>query len=132
MAGVLGVFVEDPNEAKAPDPRPNAEEAPTVGEVTLVAVAGEVVLKGLDLPWEDVSPPKRRLEGNARGESCFAVSLLLFEAEVDKDSLLELRKAQFSHRAIWTGFWLVCSYFDRRCHRLSIYNFLCTGDCYWS
>ena len=24
------------------------------------------------------------------------------------------------------GVSLICSYFDRRCHRLSIYNFLCT------
>ena len=94
MAGVFGVFTEEPKEAKAPDPRPKAEDAPAVGEVTLVAVAGEVVLKGLDLPWDEVSPPNRRLEGNARGESCFAASLLLFETEVDKDSLLELRKAQ--------------------------------------
>ena len=99
MAGVLGVFVEEPNEAKAPDPRPKAEDAPAVGEATLVAVAGEVVLKGLGLPWEEVSPPKRRLEGNARGESCFAASLLLFEVEVVKDSLLELRKAQCQSRS---------------------------------
>ena len=33
--GVLGVLFEEPNEANAPDPSPNAEEAPTVGDATL-------------------------------------------------------------------------------------------------
>ena len=47
--GVLGVFVAEPKDAKAPDPRPNAEDAPTVGEAT-AALADDVrELNGLAL-----------------------------------------------------------------------------------
>ena len=53
LPGVLGVF--DPNDAKAPDPRLKAEEA-AEGEF----VAGvDRVLKGLDLPCEELSPNRR-------------------------------------------------------------------------
>jgi hypothetical protein len=57
----FGAFAE-PNEAKAPEPRPNALEAPAVGD-DMPAVGEGSALKGFDFPpWEDVSPPKR-LEG---------------------------------------------------------------------
>jgi len=59
VPGVLGVFPEDPNDAKAPEPSPNAEDAPLVGEATLVVVNGAMPLKGLDLLLKDPSPPKR-------------------------------------------------------------------------
>jgi hypothetical protein len=63
LPGVLGVFAEDPNEAKAPDPRPKAEEA-AEGEL----VEGvERLLKGLDLLCEEVSPNLRPVYD--RGES---------------------------------------------------------------
>ena len=52
--GVFGPFVE-PNDANAPDPKPNALDAPVVGEATLV-VEGDKVLKGFLVPCEDVSP----------------------------------------------------------------------------
>lgn len=61
VPGVLGVFAEDPNDAKAPDPRPKAEEAPLVGETALVVVKGAMPLKGLDLLLKDPSPPPKRL-----------------------------------------------------------------------
>ena len=49
MPGVLGTLFEVPKDAKAPEPRPNAEEAPAVGDAT--AVLEDVMeLKGLDLP----------------------------------------------------------------------------------
>lgn len=50
--GVFGVF-EDPNEANAPDPRPNAFDAPAVGD-EMVEV--ESVLKGFLVLCEEVSP----------------------------------------------------------------------------
>ena len=53
LPGVLGVF--DPKDAKAPDPRLKAEEA-AEGEF----VEGvDKVLKGLDLPCEELSPNRR-------------------------------------------------------------------------
>ena len=59
VPGVFGVLPDDPNEAKAPEPSPNAEEAPLVGEATLVVVTGAMPLKGLDLLLNDPSPPNR-------------------------------------------------------------------------
>lgn len=58
-AGVFGVFADDPKDANAPDPSPKAEEAPEVGEVMLGADKGAIELKGLDLPLDELSPPKR-------------------------------------------------------------------------
>lgn len=63
LPGVLGVFAEDPKEAKAPDPRPKAEEAAEGEPVEGV----ERLLKGLDLPCEEVSPNLRLVYD--RGES---------------------------------------------------------------
>lgn len=59
VPGVLGVFPVDPKDAKAPEPSPKAEEAPFVGDATLVVVKGEIPLNGLDLLLKDPSPPKR-------------------------------------------------------------------------
>jgi len=52
--GVFGVF-EDPKDAKAPDPKPNALAAPAVGEARELA-EGDIALKGFLLLWEDESP----------------------------------------------------------------------------
>lgn len=59
VPGVFGVLAEDPKDANAPDPSPNAEDAPVVGEATVVVVKGEMPLNGLDLPLAEPSPPKR-------------------------------------------------------------------------
>ena len=59
VPGVFGVFPDDPKEAKAPEPSPNADEAPLVGEAMLVVVTGAMALKGFDLLLKDPSPPKR-------------------------------------------------------------------------
>lgn len=88
VPGVLGVLAVDPKDAKAPDPSPKAEDAPLVGEATLVVVKGEMLLKGF-LPLFAVSPPKRLIAENGRG-SCLEVSLSPFVFEVDKESLPEL------------------------------------------
>lgn len=48
----LGVLA-DPNDAKAPDPKPNALEAPFVGDTS----PPPGVLKGLDLTCAELSPP---------------------------------------------------------------------------
>ena len=57
--GDLGVLAEAlPNDAKAPEPRPKALDAPPVGDAS--APPGVVVaLKGLDFPCEELSPPNR-------------------------------------------------------------------------
>ena len=59
VRGVLGVFPDDPNDAKAPEPRPNAEDAPLVGDATLVVVSGAIPFNGLVLLLKEPSPPKR-------------------------------------------------------------------------
>jgi hypothetical protein len=90
--GVLGVFAEDPKDANAPEPNPNAEDAPFgVGEEILVVLSGDIPLNGFDLPPLALSPPNRFPDGNARGNSILLRSLLLLiELEVDRESLLEL------------------------------------------
>jgi hypothetical protein len=52
--GVFGVFVA-PKDANAPDPRPNALDAPAVGE-TREVVEGDMAPKGVLLLWDEVSP----------------------------------------------------------------------------
>lgn len=47
--GVLGVLADEPKDAKAPDPSPKAEEAPLVGDATLVVVRGATLVNGLVL-----------------------------------------------------------------------------------
>ena len=118
VPGVLGFFAEEPKEANAPDPRPKADDAPAVGEDMLVVVKGGMLLKGLDLPCEDVSPPKRFAEGNARGVSVFGLSLLLLGLEVVNDSLPELAIQESVNSR--HGREEATTYFDLRCHRLSI------------
>jgi hypothetical protein len=80
--GVLGA----PNEAKAPEPRPNADEALVEGEET-PADSGEIALKGFERPWE-LSGPKR-LDG--RGRSTRATSLPSVP-DMDRDNLEELER----------------------------------------
>jgi hypothetical protein len=48
LPGVFGVLVDPPKDAKAPDPRPNALDAPAVGDG--IAAAGDMALNGLGLP----------------------------------------------------------------------------------
>jgi len=52
--GVFGVL-EEPKEANAPDPRPNALAAPAVGEARELG-EGDTALKGFLLLCEEVSP----------------------------------------------------------------------------
>lgn len=52
--GVLGVL-DVPKEAKAPDPRPNALDAPAAGE-EIVADDGVARLKGFLLLCDELSP----------------------------------------------------------------------------
>ena len=63
VPGVLGVFAEDPKDAKAPDPRPNADEAPLVGEAVVVVVKGAMPLNGLGLLLKGPSAPPKRFAG---------------------------------------------------------------------
>ena len=77
--GVLGA----PKDAKAPDPRPNADEAFVDGEDT-PPERGDRALKGFDRPWE-LSGPKRFV----RGISTLAPSLPSVPV-IDRDNLEEL------------------------------------------
>ena len=90
VLGVLGVFTEEPKDAKAPEPRPKAEEAPELGEDMFVD-SGEIALNGFDLPWEGLSPPKRLVDEKARGESILLL-LLTSEVFVEMEGLLVLPK----------------------------------------
>ena len=66
VPGVRGVLFVEPNEAKAPEPSPNAEDAPVVGVVVLLALKGAMLLKGFVLPPLALSGPNRLAEGKAR------------------------------------------------------------------
>jgi hypothetical protein len=57
VPGVLGVLLADPKAAKAPEPRLKAFEAPPVGDDIPAVVKGAMLLKGLDLPPCELSPP---------------------------------------------------------------------------
>jgi hypothetical protein len=74
-----------PKEAKAPDPRPKADEAFVDGEETPVDI-GDMALKGFERPWE-LSGPKRLDE---RGRSTRAPSLPSVP-DMERDNLEELR-----------------------------------------
>lgn len=63
VPGVLGVFAEDPKDAKAPDPRPKADEAPLVGDAVFVVVNGAMPLNGLGLLLKGPSAPPKRFAG---------------------------------------------------------------------
>ena len=66
VPGVRGVLFVEPKDAKAPDPSPNAEDAPVVGVVVLLALKGAMLLKGFVLPPLALSGPNRLAEGKAR------------------------------------------------------------------
>ena len=66
VPGVLGVLFADPNEANAPEPRPNAVWPEVVGEERPVAAMGDRALKGLRPPCDDESPPKRLVAEKVR------------------------------------------------------------------
>ena len=89
VPGVLGVFAEDPKDAKAPDPSPKADDAPLVGEATVLVVKGAMPLKGV-LPLAVPSPPNRFVAEYGRDESGLEFSLLPLVLDVDRESLLEL------------------------------------------
>lgn len=59
VPGVFGVFVAEPKEAKAPEPKPKADDAVEFGDATLEVLKGAIVLNALPRPWEELSPPKR-------------------------------------------------------------------------
>jgi len=95
--GVFGVL-EAPKDANAPDPRPNALEAPVVGEAREV-VEGDMALKGFLLLCDEVSPFLRPNVYFGVGLSVEGSAPFVDGAPVDKESLL---------------------LFERRVHRLSI------------
>lgn len=90
LPGVFGVLAADPNDAKAPDPRPKALEPPVVGEFKPGPVRGEIALNGFARPpWDDVSPPKRFEVENVRVGGSF---LSPWWSDMDRDSLLVLER----------------------------------------
>lgn len=88
VPGVFGVFVAEPKDANAPDPRPNADEPPVVGDASPPGVRGEIALKGF-LPPCDESPPYRFVAEKVR---CGASGLSPWasECDIDRESLLVL------------------------------------------
>lgn len=91
VPGVFGVLAEDPKDAKAPEPRPKADEAPELGEGTLVD-SGDIPLNGFDLPCEELSPPNRLVDGNVRGESILLL-LLVSGLLVEMEGLVALERS---------------------------------------
>ena len=88
VPGVFGVLAADPKDANAPEPRPNAEEPPVVGEARPPGVNGETPLKGF-LPPCDESPANRFAAEKVRwGWSGFSVGCS--ECDIDRESLLVL------------------------------------------
>ena len=59
VPGVRGVLPEAPKDANAPEPNPNAEDAPLPGDVTPEVVKGVMPLNGLLLLLKEPSPPNR-------------------------------------------------------------------------
>lgn len=118
-----GVFTSDeppgvfgaPNEAKAPDPSPKAEEALVDGEET-PPDSGDIALKGFERPWE-LSGPNRLDE---RGRSTRAPSLPS-APDMDRDNLEELNKEEEDDDQLWIpldprG----AAYFARRVHKFAL------------
>ena len=101
VPGVFGVFAEEPKDAKAPEPRPNAEDAPELGEETLVD-SGDIPLKGFDLPCEEFSPPNRLVDVNVRGESIL-VLLVASELFVEMEGLLVLGRDSLAPPCLMRG-----------------------------
>lgn len=90
VPGVFGVFAADPNDANAPDPRPNAVEPPVVGEASPAGVNGGMALNGFLPPWEE-SPPNRLVAENVRWGGS-DLSPWLSECDMDRESLLVLER----------------------------------------
>lgn len=113
VPGVLGVLVDEPNEAKAPDPRPKALE-PATGEDIPLVLKGVTVLKGLFLPWEEVLPKRLELEKSREWPSLPSCLSVL---SMDRESLPPLLHAKVSTRG---GGMERCdmTYFERRVQRL--------------
>lgn len=115
VPGVLGVFVAEPKEAKAPDPSPKAEEPPVVGEAKALGVNGAMPLNGFLLPCDE-SPPVRFAAENVRwwGGSCFSAGSSAFD--VDSESLLVLELLTTARYA-GNG-----AYLERRVQRFSLFS----------
>ena len=86
VPGVFGVLAEVPKDANAPDPRPKADEAPLVGEATLVVVKGVMPLSGLVLLLKE----SKRLAGWYVLNPPFLPSSVLPLLLLESESLLEL------------------------------------------
>lgn len=127
VPGVLGVLLADPNDANAPEPRPNADEPAVVGDDSPGPVMGERALNGLRPPCEDESPPKRFVAENVRWGGS-GLSLLWPELVMDRESLLVLCTCRQSSRRNGSGggwgggeLWFPQGpYFERLVHRLSL------------
>lgn len=111
VPGVFGVLAADPNDAKAPDPRPNADEAPEVGEATELAVNGAFELKGLPFP-PDVLPKRRGPGGAPSLPSCRS------DLSMERDSC----PALFMNvsQTIESGYAYGGTHFGRRLRRFSL------------
>lgn len=90
LPGVLGVLAEEPKDAKAPEPRPNAVEPPVVGDARPPGVKGGIALKGFRPPCDE-SPANRFVDEKERWWGS-DLSEALSECDMDKESLLVLER----------------------------------------
>lgn len=116
VPGVLGVLAAEPNEAKAPEPRPKADEPPVVGDASPPGVNGGMALKGFRPPWDE-SPPKRLVADTVRW--CGSDLSLFSECDMERESLLVLfgETGQLHVKPKVRG--CVRAYLERRVQRFS-------------
>ena len=91
VPGVLGVLAAEPKDANAPEPRPNAVEAPAVGEASPPGGMGDMALNGLRPPWDESPPGRLEAEKGRWGAS--DLSPWDSECDMDRESLLVLLNA---------------------------------------
>lgn len=89
VPGVFGVLVADPNDANAPEPRPNADDPPVVGEVKPPVFNGATPLKGFLPPCDESPLPNLFAEENVRC-GCSVFSFCCSECDMESESLLVL------------------------------------------
>ena len=86
VPGVFGVLADEPKEANAPDPSPNADDAPVEGDVTLVVARGGMPLRGFVLLLNE----SKRFAGWYVLDPPFLLSSLSPPLVLETDVLLEL------------------------------------------
>ncbi|CBY00208.1 predicted protein [Plenodomus lingam JN3] len=125
LPGVLGVLAEEPKDAKAPEPRPNAVEPPVVGDARPPGVKGGIALKGFRPPCDE-SPANRFVDEKERWWGS-DLSEALSECDMDKESLLVLVSSRQCGKRVGVGGDKGAAYLERRVQRFSVLSICSKG-----